>query len=84
VKIWNHLRSWRSQGFHFRRQTPRCGYIADFMCLKHGLVIEIDGGKHNTILMRPATKPAMKGSAAPASVFFVSGTATSTTIYKAF
>jgi very-short-patch-repair endonuclease len=47
VKIWNHLRSWRARGFHFRRQTPRKGYIVDFVCLKHELVVEIDGGQHN-------------------------------------
>jgi very-short-patch-repair endonuclease len=47
VKIWNHLRSWRKRGFHFRRQAPRKGFIVDFVCLKHGLVVEIDGGQHN-------------------------------------
>jgi very-short-patch-repair endonuclease len=47
VKIWNHLRLWRKRGFHFRRQAPRKGYIVDFVCLKHGLVVEIDGGQHN-------------------------------------
>ena len=30
VKLWVHLRSWRSRGFHFRRQSPREGYIADY------------------------------------------------------
>lgn len=34
-------------GFHFRRQAPRQGYIVDFMCLKHRVVVEIDGGQHN-------------------------------------
>jgi very-short-patch-repair endonuclease len=47
VKVWNHLRSWRKRGFHFRRQAPRKGYIVDLVCLKHGLVVEIDGGQHN-------------------------------------
>ena len=47
VKVWNHLRSWRKRGFHFRRQAPRKGYIVDFVCLKHGLAVEIDGGQHN-------------------------------------
>jgi very-short-patch-repair endonuclease len=47
VKVWNHLRSWRKRGFHFRRQAPRQGYIVDFICLKHGIVVEIDGGQHN-------------------------------------
>ncbi len=47
VKLWVHLRSWRKQGFHFRRQAPRDGRILDFVCLKHRLIIEIDGGQHN-------------------------------------
>ena len=47
VKVWNHLRSWRKQGFHFRRQSPRHGYIVDFVCMRHHLVVEIDGGQHN-------------------------------------
>jgi very-short-patch-repair endonuclease len=47
VKVWVHLRSWRARGHHFRRQAPRKGFIVDFVCLKHRLVVEIDGGQHN-------------------------------------
>jgi very-short-patch-repair endonuclease len=47
VKLWVHLRSWRARGFHFRRQSPRDGYIGDFVCMQHKLVIEVDGGQHN-------------------------------------
>jgi very-short-patch-repair endonuclease len=47
VKLWVHLRSWRQRGFHFRRQSPRDGYIVDFVCLKHRLIVEADGGRHN-------------------------------------
>jgi very-short-patch-repair endonuclease len=47
VKLWVHLRSWRKRGFHFRRQAPRDGYIVDFVCLKHRLLVEVDGGQHN-------------------------------------
>ncbi|ARP99040.1 endonuclease domain-containing protein [Pseudorhodoplanes sinuspersici] len=47
VKLWVHLRSWRKQGFHFRRQAPRHEFIVDFVCLRHKLIIEIDGGQHN-------------------------------------
>ena len=43
--MWNYLRA--LQGFHFRRQHPIGDYIADFVCLKKNLVIEIDGGYHN-------------------------------------
>lgn len=43
--MWEYLRT--IQGFHFRRQHPVGDYIADFICLKKMLVIEIDGGYHN-------------------------------------
>ena len=42
--MWQYLRT--LQGFHFRRQHPIGDYIADFICLKKNLVIEIDGGYH--------------------------------------
>jgi very-short-patch-repair endonuclease len=47
VKLWVHLRSWRKRGFHFRRQSPREGYIVDFVCMRHRLVVEVDGGQHS-------------------------------------
>jgi very-short-patch-repair endonuclease len=47
VKLWVHLRAWRKRGFHFRRQAPLDGYIVDFVCLKHWLIAEVDGGQHN-------------------------------------
>ena len=46
VKLWVHLRSWRQRGYHFRRQSPRDGFIVDFVCLKQRLVVEVDGGQH--------------------------------------
>jgi very-short-patch-repair endonuclease len=46
VKLWVHLRAMRSQGFHFRRQAPRDGCILDFVCLRNGVIVEIDGGQH--------------------------------------
>ena len=47
VKLWVHLRSWRERGYHFRRQSPRDGFIVDFVCLKQKLIVEVDGGQHN-------------------------------------
>jgi very-short-patch-repair endonuclease len=47
VKLWVHLRWWRSRGFHFRRQAPRDVYIVDFVCLRAGVVVEVDGGQHS-------------------------------------
>ncbi|TAL80340.1 MAG: endonuclease domain-containing protein [Beijerinckiaceae bacterium] len=46
VKLWVHLRALKKQGFHFRRQVPREGYIVDFACLKSKIIIEIDGAHH--------------------------------------
>ena len=45
--MWEHLRT--LQGYHFRRQHSIGDYIADFVCLKKRLVIEIDGNYHNTM-----------------------------------
>ena len=50
VKLWVHLRSWRHRGFHFRRQSPREGYVVDFVCMRGKLVVEVDGGQHNEAL----------------------------------
>jgi very-short-patch-repair endonuclease len=46
VKLWVHLRQWRELGYHFRRQRPHSTYVVDFVCLKHNLVVEVDGGQH--------------------------------------
>ena len=46
VKLWQHLRALRPQGFHIRRQVPIGRYVADFACLRRRLVIEVDGNQH--------------------------------------
>jgi very-short-patch-repair endonuclease len=46
VKLWQRLRTLRPLGFHFRRQAPRKGFIVDFACLRHRLIVEVDGGQH--------------------------------------
>jgi methylmalonyl-CoA mutase len=43
--IWQRLRG-RNEGFKFRRQHIIDKYIADFVCLQKGVVIEIDGNIH--------------------------------------
>ena len=43
--LWEELRRLNC-GYHFRRQHPIGDYIADFICLKRMLVIEVDGGYH--------------------------------------
>ncbi len=45
--LWQLLRN-NQIGYKIRRQHPIDGYIADFVCLSKGLVIEVDGGYHHT------------------------------------
>jgi very-short-patch-repair endonuclease len=44
--LWQQLRGKKLDGFAFRRQHIIGSYIADFVCLAKGLVIEIDGLVH--------------------------------------
>lgn len=44
--LWRHLRNRQLVGAKFRRQHPLGSYILDFVCLEHGLVVEVDGGQH--------------------------------------
>ena len=46
LKLWLRLRSRQLLGLKFRRQHPIGPYIVDFACLRHKLVIEVDGGGH--------------------------------------
>ena len=47
-RLWRALRELRAQGFHFRRQAPLDGFIVDFACLSHRVIIEVDGCQHDT------------------------------------
>jgi len=46
LKFWYQVRDRRLEGLKFRRQVPIGPYIADFVCVEHKLVVEIDGGQH--------------------------------------
>lgn len=46
--LWQFLRD-NQTGVKFRRQHPVDKYIVDFISLKKGLVVEVDGGYHNLI-----------------------------------
>ena len=48
LKLWNELRAHRLVGFGFRRQLPIAGYIVDFACPTHKLIVEIDGSQHGS------------------------------------
>lgn len=47
LKFWNAVRAHRLMGLSFRRQMLISGYIVDFACPSHRLVIEIDGATHS-------------------------------------
>ncbi len=46
LKLWNELRAHRLMGLSFRRQMPIAGYIVDFACPSHRLIMEVDGSQH--------------------------------------
>ncbi|OGV69192.1 MAG: hypothetical protein A3K18_26365 [Lentisphaerae bacterium RIFOXYA12_64_32] len=46
--LWYHLRGKKRLGWKFRRQQPIGPFIADFVCLRRRLVIELDGGQHSS------------------------------------
>jgi very-short-patch-repair endonuclease len=48
-KMWRLLRPFRDDGIPFRRQAPVGPFIVDFTWLSGRLVIEVDGGQHNTL-----------------------------------
>ena len=46
--LWQRLRRNQLNGLHFRRQQIIDGFIVDFYCHAASLIIEIDGGIHET------------------------------------
>ena len=48
--LWQRLRNHQIDGFYFRRQHPIKYFIADFYCAKADLIVEVDGGIHNSPL----------------------------------
>ena len=44
--IWDAIKGLRSKKIQLRNQYVLFGFIADFCCLKHKIVIEIDGPSH--------------------------------------
>jgi very-short-patch-repair endonuclease len=47
ARVWSILRGKRLAGLKFRRQHVLGKYVADFVCLRAKLVIEIDGETHD-------------------------------------
>ena len=46
--LWQLLRNHSFYGYEFRRQYVIGQYIVDFVCREKKIIIEIDGGQHNT------------------------------------
>lgn len=46
LRFWNAVRAHRLMGLSFRRQMPIAGYIVDFACPEHKIVVELDGSGH--------------------------------------
>ena len=46
--LWKLLRNHSFYGYEFRRQYVMGEYIVDFICRKKKIIIEVDGGQHNT------------------------------------
>jgi len=47
-KLWHYIRKEQMNGNKFRRQQPIGPYIVDFVCQPKKLVLEVDGGQHNS------------------------------------
>ena len=45
-RLWRLLRDRRLEALKFRRQVVIGRYIADFVCLRHRLIVEADGPSH--------------------------------------
>jgi very-short-patch-repair endonuclease len=45
-RLWAELRAHRFEDAGFRRQVPLGAYVADFVCHRAKLIIELDGGQH--------------------------------------
>ncbi|MBC7915868.1 MAG: leucine--tRNA ligase, partial [Pyrinomonadaceae bacterium] len=49
--LWQNLRN-NQTGHKIRRQHPIATYIADFICIRKGLIIEVDGGYHQETIQQ--------------------------------
>ena len=48
LKLWKLLRNHQYHNLGFKRQHPIGNYIVDFVCKEKFIIIEIDGGQHNS------------------------------------
>jgi very-short-patch-repair endonuclease len=57
-RLWEALRERRRSGLRFRRQHPVGQFVLDFYCPHHKLVVELDGGVHETQMDQDAARTA--------------------------
>ena len=56
--LWFRIRDRRLGGLKFRRQVPIDRYVVDFCCETARLIIELDGGQHDTRSAEDANRTA--------------------------
>ena len=56
--LWHALRTNKLDGWHFRRQQVIDGFIIDFYCHAASLILEVDGGIHETQKQQDAERDA--------------------------
>ena len=54
--LWRQLRYRACAGYKFRFQHAIPPYVVDFVCLERQLIVEVDGGQHDSKRDRPRTK----------------------------
>ncbi|TGQ50848.1 endonuclease domain-containing protein [Mesorhizobium sp. M1C.F.Ca.ET.193.01.1.1] len=59
-RLWQELRGRRLDKIKFKRQAPIGRFVADFLCAKARLIIEIDGSQHADSLRDQARDAALK------------------------
>ncbi|MBU0766410.1 endonuclease domain-containing protein [Patescibacteria group bacterium] len=47
IILWEELRNRQCNKMKFRKQVNIGPYIADFLCIQHRLIVEVDGSVHN-------------------------------------
>ncbi len=47
-QLWMQLRNRQFKGIKFKRQQPIGKFFIDFVSLEQKIIIEVDGGQHNT------------------------------------
>lgn len=60
--LWEALRDRRLLGLRFRRQSPVGQFVLDFYCPACRLVVELDGGVHDTQAAADAARTELLGA----------------------